>query len=76
MVSGGDGAAAGGGDREALPDGGMSGHETLQSAGGAEALHRSFSFPERQVAVFGPVVEAFVSAMLQAWHNLVSGRDT
>ena len=39
---------------------GMRRHEALQSAAGSEALHCSFSFSKRQMAVFGPIIGAFV----------------
>ena len=39
--------------------------------GRLEATHRSFTLPRRLMRVFCPVVEAFVSAMLNTWHDFL-----
>lgn len=65
---------AAGGYREAVSGGRMTGYKPLQPARRAKPLHAPLSFSKRQMAVLGPIVKAFVGAMLKAGSDLASGR--
>ena len=72
---GGRGGAAGAGWNEKIADGREDIHEPLQVPGRSKALHHPLSSPERQMRILCPVVEPFVRAVLDVWHDLApSGR--
>ena len=59
-----------GGYREVVANGRVTGNIALQSAGRSEALHGSFTLSERQMAVFGAVIQTLVRPVLKAGRDL------
>jgi hypothetical protein len=60
------------GRNEVVTNGRECGDEPLQPSRGSEALHGAFASSNRQVGVFGPVVEALVRTMFERRHDLSS----
>src|SRR5919112_760502 len=69
------GRAAGAGWNEKVADGREHVDEPLQPSGRSKALPRPFSPAERQMRILRPVVEPFMRAVLDLWHDLPPGRS-
>jgi hypothetical protein len=60
MEMGGKGRAVGPGRYKEIADGEEDGNEPLQASRGAKALHHPLALSQRDMRIFGPVVEALV----------------
>jgi len=74
MEMGGKGGVAGMRPNEEIANGGEGGNELLQASRQSKALHRLLALSQRDMRILGPVVEAFVRAMLDRRHDLTSRR--
>jgi nucleotidyltransferase/DNA polymerase involved in DNA repair len=60
----------GAGKHEEISNCGEDANETLQRAWRAKPLHQPLPFPQRQMRVFGLVVQSLVRSMLDGGHDL------
>jgi hypothetical protein len=60
---------------EEIADGREDTDEPLQVLGRSKALHHPLSSTERQMRILRPIVEPFVRAVLDFWHDLPPGRS-
>ena len=67
------GGAVRAGWNEEITDGREDTDEPLQVPGRSKALHHELSSPERQMRILCPIVEPFVRAVFDVWHNLALG---
>jgi hypothetical protein len=70
---GGRGGAVRAGWNEKIADGREDIHEPLQVPGRSKALHHPLSLAERKMRIFCPIVDPFVGAVLDIWHDLTLG---
>ena len=70
---GGRGGAVRAGWNEKIADGREDIHEPLQVPGRSKALHHPLSLAERKMRIFCPIVDPFVRAVLDIWHDLTLG---